>query len=76
MARATTYGYLAMANATMPDFHKTFVRDWTMYAAVGTSFAGYGGGTAFNATNNDYITSRLHNLLGVDFAGANGVALM
>ena len=76
MARATTYGYLAMANATMPDFHKTFVRDWTMYAAVGTSFAGYGGGTAFNATNNDDITSRLHNLLGVDFAGANGVALM
>ncbi|NCG00948.1 MAG: hypothetical protein GWP25_04040 [Euryarchaeota archaeon] len=76
MARASTYGYLAMATATMPDFHKTFVRDWTMYAAVGTSFAGYGGGTAFDATNNDDITSRLHNLLGVDFAGANGVALM
>ena len=76
MARATTYGYLAMASATMPDFHKTFVRDWTMYAAVGTSFAGYGGGSDFNASNNDDITSRLHNLLGVDFDGANGVALM
>ncbi len=76
MARATTYGYLAMANATMPDFVKTFVRDWTMYAAVGTSFAGYGGGSDFNASNNDDITSRLHNLLGVDYAGANGVALM
>ena len=76
MARATTYGYLAMATATMPDFYKTFVRDWTMYAAVGTSFAGYGGGSDFNATNNDDITSRLHNLRGVDFDGANGVALM
>ena len=76
MARATTYGYLAMASATMPDFYKTFVRDWTMYAAVGTSFAGYGGGSDFNASNNDDITSRLHNLLGVDYAGANGVALM
>ena len=76
MARASTYGYLAMADATTPDFVKTFVRDWTMYAAVGTSFAGYGGGTAFDATNNDDITSRLHNLLGVDFTGANGVALM
>ena len=76
MARATTYGYLAMANATIPDFYKTFVRDWTMYAAVGTSFAGYGGGTDFNAGNNDDITSRLHNLLGVDFTDANGIALM
>ncbi|MAI40561.1 MAG: hypothetical protein CMA09_04625 [Euryarchaeota archaeon] len=65
-----------MASATMPDFHKTFVRDWTMYAAVGTSFQGYGGGSDFNASNNDDITSRLHNLLGVDFDGANGIALM
>ena len=76
MARANTYGYVAMASATMPDFYKTFVRDWTMYAAVGTSFQGYGGGSDFNASNNDDITSRLHNLLGVDFDGANGIALM
>ena len=76
MARASTYGYLAMADATTPDFVKTFVRDWTMYAAVGTSFQGYGGGSDFNASNNDDITSRLHNLLGVDFTGANGIALM
>ncbi|HJM55502.1 MAG TPA: hypothetical protein QGI72_04570, partial [Poseidonia sp.] len=76
IARASTYGYLAMADATTPDFVKTFVRDWTMYAAVGTSFQGYGGGSDFNASNNDDITSRLHNLLGVDFTGANGIALM
>jgi len=76
MARANTYGYVAMASATMPDFYKTFVRDWTMYGAVGTSFQGYGGGSDFNASNNDDITSRLHNLLGVDFDGANGIALM
>jgi len=87
MARATTYGY----NATMmydhdgisttddievPDMAQTFVRDWSLYAAIGTSFAGYGGGTDFNATNNDDITSRLHNLLDVDFAGADGISLM
>ncbi len=87
MARATTYGYLSIAmmldmdddgidETAVPDFYTTFVRDWTMYAAVGTSFAGYGGGADFNASNNDDITSRLHNLLGVDFTGANGIALM
>ncbi|MDC3267803.1 CD36 family protein [bacterium] len=87
MARAMTYGY----NATMmfdhdgisttddievPDMAQTFVRDWALYAAIGTSFAGYGGGADFNASNNDDITSRLHNLLGADFTGANGIALM
>ena len=87
MARAMTYGYNATmmfdhdgSNTTddieVPDMAQTFVRDWALYAGIGTSFAGYGGGSDFNATNNDDITSRLHNLLGVDFAGANGVALM
>ena len=87
MARATTYGYVAMmmvdhdmngstADIAVPDMAQTFVRDWALYAAIGTSFAGYGGGSDFNASNNDDITSRLHNLLGVDFGGANGVALM
>lgn len=70
MQRAGLYRYATA------DPYETFVRDWTMYAAVGTSFAGYGGGADFNATNNDDITSRLHNLLGVDFAGANGISLM
>ena len=73
--RATTYGYLS-ETGSLQDIYITFVRDWTMFGAVGTSFAGYGGGTDFNATNNDDITSRLHNLLGVDFTGANGIALM
>ena len=87
MQRATTYGYISIAGMAdmdqdgtpetpIPDFYQTFVRDWTMYAAVGQSFAGYGGGADFNASNNDDITSRLHNLLGVDFTGANGIALM
>ena len=87
MARATTYGYVSIdtiadldgdgtPETPIPDFYTTFIRDWTMYAAVGSSMAGYGGGSDFNASNNDDITSRLHNLLGVDFAGANGIALM
>ena len=87
MARATTYGYVAMMMAdhdmdastdeiAVPDMAQTFVRDWSLYAAIGTSFAGYGGGADFNASNNDDITSRLHNLLGVDFTGANGISLM
>ena len=71
MQRAGLYRY-----DTAADPYQTFVRDWTMYAAIGTSFAGYGGGSDFNAGNNDDITSRLHNLLGVDFAGANGISLM
>ena len=85
MARATTYGYVALmmmdidgdgTDDVVPDMAQTFVRDWSLYAAIGTSFAGYGGGSDFDASNNDDITSRLHNLLGVDFAGANGIALM
>ncbi|GIR76586.1 MAG: hypothetical protein CM15mP78_12850 [Candidatus Poseidoniales archaeon] len=34
MAPASTYGYLAMADATTPDFYTTFVRDWAMYAPL------------------------------------------
>ena len=87
MARATTYGYVSIATIAdldgdgtpetpIPDFYTTFVRDWTMYAAVGTSMAGYGGGSDFNATNSEDIANRLHNLLGVDFDGANTTSLM
>ena len=87
MQRATTYGYVSIAayvdtdddeipDTAVPNFYETFVRDWVMYAAVGTIFAGAGGGADFNASNNDDITSRLHNLLGVDFTGANGISLM
>ncbi|MDE0857055.1 MAG: hypothetical protein OSA38_00605 [Candidatus Poseidoniaceae archaeon] len=87
MQRATTYGYVSIATimdldgdgipeTPIPDFYKTFVRDWTMYAAVGTSFLGYGGGSDFNASSTEDIASRLHNLLGVDFTGVNGISLM
>ena len=87
MARATTYGYVSIATIAdldgdgtpetpIPDFYTTFIRDWTMYAAVGTSMAGYGGGSDFNATNSEDIANRLHNLLGVDFDGANTTSLM
>ena len=70
MQRAGLYRYVTA------DPYETFVRDWTMYGAIGLSFQTYGGGTDFNASSNDDITSRLHNLLGVDFTGANGIALM
>ena len=86
MQRATTYGYVnytimdldgdGIPETPSPDFYKTFVRDWTMYAAVGTSFLGYGGGSDFNASSTEDIASRLHNLLGVDFTGVNGISLM
>jgi len=76
MARATTYGYLAMADATTPDFYTTFVRDWAMYATVGASFQAYGGGSDANLTDNDDLAHRLHNLLGVDMTGVNAVGLM
>lgn len=87
MARATTYGYVSIAmmldmdddgfeETAVPDFYTTFVRDWTMYAAVGTSMAGYGGGSDFNASSTEDIANRLHNLLGVEFDGANTISLM
>ena len=76
MARASTYGYLAMADATTPDFYTTFVRDWAMYATVGASFQAYGGGSDANLTNNDDLAMRLHNLVGVDMTGVNAVGLM
>ena len=76
MARANTYRYVAMADATTPDFYTTFVRDWAMYATVGASFQAYGGGSDANLSNNDDLAMRLHNLLGVDMTGVNAVGLM
>ena len=70
MQRAGLYQYATA------DPYQTFVRDWTMFGTIGLSFQTYGGGTDFDASNNDDITSRLHNLLGVDFTGVNGIALM
>ena len=85
MQRAGTYGYLAMTMADMdgdgtpepvPDFAQTFVRDWSMYAGVGQIFAGNGGGTDANLTNNTELVERLRTLTGVDMTGVNAVGLM
>ena len=47
-----------------------------MYGTVGTAFQTFGGGSDANLTNSDDLTSRLHNLLGVDMTGVNAVGLM
>jgi hypothetical protein len=70
MQRANLYRYATA------DPYETFVRDWTMYAAVGASFQAYGGGADANLTNNDDLAHRLHNLVGVDMTGVNAVGLM
>ena len=44
MTRATLWGYMAMANATMPDLETTIARDWAMCAGVGMTFQALGGG--------------------------------
>ncbi|MGB0699933.1 MAG: hypothetical protein ACPGO6_02850 [Candidatus Poseidoniaceae archaeon] len=87
MARATTYGYVAIATVAdldndgtpetpIPDFYKTFVRDWTMYGAVGTSFLGYGGNSDVDPTDAAGTADRMENLLGVSFDGVDVVALL
>jgi hypothetical protein len=87
MQRASTYGYMAFmsvdhdGNAStddiiVPDIPQTFVRDWSLFAGVGTMMMSNGGGSDFNATNSEDINTRLGNLLGVDFTGVDGVSLM
>ena len=82
MARANTYGYVAYDDLDgdgipdMPDFAQTFIRDWSMYAGVGQIFAGFGGGSDANLTDNTDLTTRLHTLTGVDMTGVNAVGLM
>ena len=58
------------------DYPQTLVRDWSMYAGVGTLFAGHGGGTDANLTDNDELQSRLRTLTGVNMMGVNAVGLM
>ena len=86
MQRAGTYGYMAMTmmdttgdgtpDTPVPDFAQTFVRDWSMYAGVGQFFAGYGGGTDADLTNNTELQERLRALTRVDMTGVNAVGLM
>jgi hypothetical protein len=86
MQRAGTYGYMAMTmmdttgdgtpDTPVPDFAQTFVRDWSIYAGVGQIFAGYGGGTDANLTDNNDLQDRLRSLTRVNMTGVNAVGLM
>ena len=86
MQRAGTYGYMAMTmmdttgdgtpDTPVPDFAQTFVRDWSIYAGVGQMFAGHGGGSDANLTDNTDLGERLRTLTGVDMTGVNAVGLM
>ena len=87
MARATTYGYVVIATVAdldndgtpetpIPDFYKTFVRDWTMYAAIGSTFLGYGGNSDVDPTDAAGTADRMENLLGVSFDGVDVVSLL
>ena len=44
MQRATIWGYMAMANATTPDFNTTIARDHAICYGVGGTFLSNGGG--------------------------------
>jgi len=46
MQRATIWGYMAMANETMPDFETTIARDYAVCYGVGGTFLTNGGGDA------------------------------
>ena len=88
MARASTYGYVAMIMgdhdndpatddvATGVDYAQTLVRDWSMYAAIGTSFLGYGGNSDVDPTDAAGTGDRMENLLGVSFDGVDVVSLL
>jgi len=46
MQRATIWGYMAMADATTPDFNTTIARDYAVCYGVGGTFLTNGGGDA------------------------------
>jgi hypothetical protein len=64
------------AETVVIDYNQTLVRDWSLYAGIGQLFAGHGGGTDANLTDNDELQSRLRTLTGVDMTGVNAVGLM
>jgi hypothetical protein len=86
------YAQPVMVNATTPmmvdldgdgtaetvviDYNQTLVRDWSLYAGIGQLFAGNGGGTDANLTDNTELVQRLRTLTGVDMTGVNAVGLM
>ena len=64
------------AETVVIDYNQTLVRDWSLYAGIGQIFAGYGGGTDANLTDNTELGERLRTLTGVDMTGVNAVGLM
>lgn len=82
--RATAYGYLATEmidtnddgneDELVIDYAQTFVRDWSLYVAIGFEFLSNGGGSSF--TDSEDIANRLNNLLGIDFSEIDCLNLM
>ena len=64
------------AETVVIDYNQTLVRDWSLYAGIGQLFAGHGGGTDANLTDNTELGERLRTLTGVDMTGVNAVGLM
>ncbi|MCP2505020.1 MAG: hypothetical protein NLN65_06975, partial [Candidatus Poseidoniaceae archaeon] len=63
-------------DTVVPDFGQTLVRDWSLFAGVGSIMLTNGGGSDFNASDATDIADRLENLLGVSFDGVNTIALL
>ncbi|MBT5843557.1 MAG: hypothetical protein HOH79_01075 [Euryarchaeota archaeon] len=63
-------------DTVVPDYGQTLVRDWSLYAGVGTLMLGNGGGSDFNASDASDVADRLENLLGVDFSDVNTIGLL
>jgi hypothetical protein len=63
-------------DTVVPDYGQTLVRDWSLYAGVGTMMLGHGGGSDFDASDATDTADRLENLLGVSFDGVNTSALL
>lgn len=63
-------------DTVVPDFAQTLVRDWSLFAGVGTMMLTNGGGSDFNASDADGTADRLENLLGVDFSDVNAINLL
>ena len=63
-------------DTVVPDYGQTLVRDWSLYAGVGSKMLANGGGSDFNASDNADTADRLENLLGVSFDGVNTFNLL
>ncbi len=74
--RATAYGYLPYQEGTIiPDIPELILRDWAMYAAVGSILLPTGANTPV-AGDLPNASVRLQNQLGVDFTGVDTTSLL